>query len=91
VEGDFRGGEGGFGSDAERETAGFEALGGSVGTADYRRVVAGVDERKLAGGGIEFGEDGGCESLAAEAVGAGVAIEAGGELGEGEAFGGDGA
>src|SRR5580700_4975468 len=87
---DFGGREGGFGGDAERESGGFKAFGGRICAADYGRVVTGVDVGKAARSGIELCEDGGGEALAAEAVGASVVIEAGGECAQREAYGGDG-
>ena len=53
--------------------------------------MAGVDVGKAAGRGIVFGEDRCGEALSAEAMRAGVMIEARGELRERKAFGGDGA
>jgi len=87
----FGGRESGFGGDAERETAGFEALGGRICAADDGGVVAGIHVGKAAGSRIVFGEDGGGEALAAQTVGASVVIETDGEFAEREAFGGDGA
>src|SRR6266852_1606733 len=50
-----------------------------------------MEEEEKAGGGLEFGDDGGGEAHAVEAVGAGVAVEALGELPKRKAFGSEGA
>ncbi len=91
LESDFGGRKCGFRRDAEGEAAGFEALGGRICATNNGGVVPCVDVGEATGGGIVFSEDSGGEALAAEAVGAGVMIEADGELAEREAFGGDGA
>lgn len=88
---DFSRRKSGFGSNAEWERCGFETLRRSICAADDRRIVACVDVGEAAGRGIVFSEDGGGEALAAEAMGAGVVIEADGEFAEGQIFGGDGA
>ena len=88
---DFSGRECGFRRDAERKGGRFEALRGSVCATNDRGIVPCVDVGEAAGGGIEFGQDGGGEALAAKAVGASVVIQADGEFAEGQAFGGDGA
>ena len=89
LESDFGRGESGLGRDAQREGGGFEALSGRIRAANDGGVVAGVHVGKVAGGRIVFREHGGGEALAAKAMGASVVIEAGGKLGEREAFGGD--
>ena len=87
----LRRGKGGLLMNAKRQTAGFEALDGAVGAADHGSVMAGVDISELPSDGIEFPDDRGGKALAAEAVVAGVMVEALRELIERSTFGSDGA
>lgn len=59
--------------------------------AKNRGIVSRIDVDEFAGCRIVFGEDGGGEALATKAVSTGIVIQARGQLGERESFGGDGA
>src|SRR5208337_524458 len=78
-------------ANAKRKAGGFEPVDSAVLSPDHGKIVAGIDEFQMAGGGIIFCNDGGCESLTAEAMRAGIVIQALRKLNERHAFGGEGA